>query len=98
MSDLSIIVPVYNGEKTIKRALDSLLNQTIKVDIIVVNDGSIDKTEDIVLDLKKDNDNIFYFYKDNSGISDARNFGVDKVNTKFFGFLDSDDYVKEDMA
>ena len=98
MNKLSIIVPVYNGEKTIKRAIDSLLKQTIEVDIIVINDGSIDNTENIIFDLKKDNDNIFYFYKENSGISDARNFGVDKVNTEFFGFLDSDDYVKEDMA
>ena len=95
---LSIIVPVYNGEKTIERCLASLLRQSERVKIIVVNDGSIDSTEDIVLNLKKDNDNIYYFYKENSGISDARNFGVDKVETEFFGFLDSDDVVKEDMA
>ena len=95
---LSIIVPVYNGEKTIERCLVSLLRQSERVKIIVVNDGSIDSTEDIVLNLKKDNDNIYYFYKENSGISDARNFGVDKVETEFFGFLDSDDVVKEDMA
>lgn len=98
MNKLSVIVPVYNGEKTIKRAIDSLLKQSEKVDIIVINDGSKDNTEDIVLDLVKDNDNIFYYYKENSGISDARNLGVDKVNTEFFGFLDSDDYVKDDMA
>ncbi len=98
MNKLSIIVPVYNGEKTIKRAIESLLKQTTPVDIIVVNDGSKDNTEEIVLDLKKNNDNIYYFYKENSGISDSRNFGVDKVETEFFGFLDSDDTVKEDMA
>lgn len=95
---LSIIVPVYNGEKTIERCLVSLLRQSERVKIIVVNDGSIDSTEDIVLNLKKDNDNIYYFYKENNGISNARNFGVDKVETEFFGFLDSDDVVKEDMA
>lgn len=98
MNKLSIIVPVYNGEKTIKRAIESLLKQTTKVDIIVVNDGSKDSTENIVFNLKKDNDNIHYFYKENSGISDTRNYGVDKVETEFFGFLDSDDTVKEDMA
>ena len=98
MNKLSIIVPVYNGEKTIKRAIESLLRQTTPVDIIVINDGSSDNTEKIVLDLKKDNDNIYYFYKENSGISDARNLGIDKVETEFFGFLDSDDTVKEDMA
>ena len=98
MNKLSIIVPVYNGEKTIKRTIDSLLNQTVEVDIIVINDGSNDNTEKIVLDLKKDNGNIHYHYKDNSGISDTRNLGIEKVNTEFFGFLDSDDYVKSDMA
>ena len=98
MNKLSIIVPVYNGEKTIKRTIDSLLNQTVEVDIIVINDGSNDNTEKIVLDLKKDNGNIYYHYKDNSGISDTRNLGIEKVNTEFFGFLDSDDYVKTDMA
>ena len=98
MNKLSIIVPVYNGEKTIKRTIDSLLNQTVEVDIIVINDGSNDNTEKIVLDLKKDNGNIYYYYKDNSGISDTRNLGIEKVNTEFFGFLDSDDYVKTDMA
>ncbi len=98
MNKLSIIVPVYNGERTIKRAIDSLFSQSEKVDIIVINDGSKDNTEKVVLDLAKNNDNIFYYYKENSGISDARNMGVEKVNTEFFGFLDSDDYVKEDMA
>ncbi len=98
MNKLSIIVPVYNGEKTIKRAIDSLLKQSVEVDIIVINDGSNDNTENIIKTLKKDNDNIYYFYKDNSGISDTRNLGIEKVQTEFFGFLDSDDYVKSDMA
>jgi len=92
---LSIIVPVYNGEKTIARAIDSLLRQTINVDIIVINDGSKDNTEKIV---KEYGDKVRYFYKENSGISDTRNLGVLKVNTEFFGFLDADDEVKEDMA
>lgn len=96
MNRLSIIVPVYNGEKTIKRAIDSLLKQSEEVDIIVVNDGSTDDTERIVKEYN--NSNIHYFYKENGGISDARNYGVNKVTTEFFGFLDSDDTVKEDMA
>lgn len=98
MEELSIIVPVYNGEETIKRAIESLLNQTIKVRIIVVNDGSRDYTETLVLDLIQNHDNIEYYYKDNSGISDTRNLGIDKVRTKYFGFLDADDYVKSNMA
>lgn len=98
MKKLSIIVPVYNGEETIEKAIVSLLRQTEEVNIIVVNDGSTDRTEEIINDLKKDHDNIFYYYKENSGISDTRNFGLSKVNTEYFGFLDSDDSVKEDMA
>ena len=98
MNELSIIVPVYNGEDTIEKAIVSLLRQTLPVNIIVINDGSTDKTEEIILRLKEDNENIDYYYKENGGISSARNFGVDKVETPFFGFLDSDDSVKEDMA
>lgn len=96
MNRLSIIIPVYNGEKTIQRALDSLLKQSEQVDIIIVNDGSVDNTEKIIKEYK--NSNIYYFYKENEGISEARNYGIRRVKTEFFGFLDSDDYVKEDMA
>lgn len=98
MNKLSIIVPAFNSEKTIERSIVSLLNQTVKVTIIVINDGSTDKTEDIVLKLAKDNSNIEYYFKENTGISDARNLGVSKVKTEYFGFLDSDDCVKNDMA
>jgi len=98
MNKLSIIVPVFNGEKTIERSIVSLLKQTTEVTTIVINDGSTDKTEDIVLRLQKDNKNIEYYYKDNSGISDTRNLGVSKVETEYFGFLDADDYVKPNMA
>lgn len=95
---LSIIVPVYNGEKDIEKCLLSLINQTLEIEIIVVNDGSIDNTESIVLKLAENNKNIHYYYKKNSGIADTRNFGVSKVQTEYFGFLDSDDTVKETMA
>ena len=98
MKKLSIIVPVYNGEETIEKAIVSLLRQTEEVNIIVINDGSTDNTEKIINNLKKDHDNIFYYYKENSGISDTRNFGLSKVESEYFGFLDSDDSVKEDMA
>lgn len=98
MSKISVIVPVYNGEKDIERCLFSLINQTIAVDIIVVDDGSKDNTAKLVNDLVEVYpDRIRYFYKDNSGISDTRNFGVSKVDTEYFGFLDSDDYVNHDM-
>lgn len=95
---LSIIIPVYNDESNIEKAIKSLLLQTEKVRIIVIDDGSTDKTKEKVLSLKENNDNIDYYYKENSGIADARNFGISKVETEYFGFLDSDDSVKPDMA
>lgn len=98
MNDISVIVPVYNGEKDIEKCLFSLLNQSINVDIIVVDDGSTDNTRNIVEDLKqKSGERIHYYYKDNGGIADARNFGVSKVETEYFGFLDSDDTVSKNM-
>lgn len=98
MNKLSIIVPVFNGEQDIEKCLVSLFNQTTEVEIIIVNDGSTDNTEKIVNDLISNKDNCHYYYKENTGISDTRNFGVDKVETEYFGFLDSDDSVKNDMA
>lgn len=95
---LSIIVPVYNDELNIERAINSLLFQTEKVKIIVVDDGSTDKTKEIVNALIEKNSNIEYYCKDNSGIADARNYGISKVDTEYFGFLDSDDSVKPNMA
>lgn len=98
MNKLSIIVPVYNDEKNIKNCLNSLINQTTEVDIIVVDDGSTDNTYSVVKDLASKNINIKYFAKENKGIACARNFGVDKVQTEYFGFLDSDDTCKNEMA
>ena len=98
MNKLSIIVPVYNDEKHIENCLNSLLKQTIEVDVIVVDDGSTDNTTSIVKNICKEHNNIHYFYKENEGIAITRNFGVSKVETEYFGFLDSDDTCKSDMA
>ena len=73
MNKLSIIVPVYNDEKHIKNCLNSLLNQTKKVDIIVVDDGSTDNTISIVKSICENHDNIYYYLKENKGIASARN-------------------------
>lgn len=96
---ISIIVPVYNGEKFILSALESLKNQTILIDVIIVDDGSKDKTGKLVCEYIQNNGltNFHYFYKENGGISDARNFGLSKVETEYFGFLDADDSVKNDI-
>ena len=98
MNKISVIVPVYNGEKDIERCLFSLLNQTLPVDIIVVDDGSSDKTNEIVNKIANEHAGlIHYYYKENGGISTTRNCGVEHVETEYFGFLDSDDYVEPEM-
>ena len=97
MNKISVIVPVYNGEKDIERCLFSLLNQTLPVDIIVVDDGSKDGTRQVVEKLAQTHPEIHYFYKENGGIANTRNFGIEHVETEYFGFLDSDDYVEPEM-
>lgn len=90
---ISIIIPVYNGEKKIINALDSINCQTSKeYEVILVNDGSKDNTEGTVLKYMENNPNIKYFYKENSGVSDTRNYGFKKSKGEYVVFLDCDDY------
>ena len=94
MPKVSVIVPVYNVEKYIARCLTSLVNQTIEdLEIIVVNDGSKDNSEQIIKEFKKDYKNIIYVKKENGGLSSARNFGLIYATGEYVAFLDSDDYV-----
>lgn len=102
MPKVSVIVPVYNTEKYIKKCLDSLLEQTLQdIEIIIVNDGSTDNSEKIINEFIKTNVNslkqIKYFKKENGGLSDARNFGVGKSTGKYISFIDSDDYVDKNL-
>ena len=91
---ISIIVPVYNVEKYLNRCIDSLISQTYQnIEIILVDDGSTDSSSEIVDGyLKKDN-RIKVFHKDNGGLSDARNKGIEISKGKYLSFVDSDDYV-----
>ena len=94
MPKVSVIVPVYNVEKYITRCLTSLVNQTIDdLEIILVNDGSTDNSEQIIRQFKKDYKNIIYVKKENGGLSSARNFGLIYATGEYVAFLDSDDYV-----
>ncbi len=95
---LSIIICAYNSAKDIAKAIRSLLEQTVAVKIIVVDDGSKDETASIVRSFSDEYANVFYYAKENGGIADARNFGIAKVDTEYFGFLDSDDTCRKDMA
>lgn len=98
-SRISIIVPVYNVENYLAKCLGSLVNQTHQnVEILVVNDGSRDNSGEIIKSFEdKYPDKIKAFTKDNGGLSDARNFGIDRATGDYIGFVDSDDYVTETM-
>lgn len=93
MVDISIIVPIYNASKYLKKCLDSLVNQTKKeLEFILINDGSTDDSESII---KSYNDSrIKYFKRSNHGIGKTRNFGISKSTGKYIMFLDSDDYLE----
>ena len=97
MVDISIIVPIYNASKYLKKCLDSLVNQTKKeLEFILVNDGSTDDSESIIKSYK--DDRIKYFKRSNHGIGNTRNFGISKSTGKYIMFLDSDDYLKTDAC
>ena len=93
--DLSIIVPVYNGQDYIGRCLESILRQSgvSQHEIIVVNDGSTDNTKQIVSNFAKENKNIKLINQKNSGVSIARNNGMRYSYGKFVTFVDADDMV-----
>ena len=95
---VSVIVPVYNVCKYIKNCLDSLVNQTLEdIEIIIVNDGSKDKSEEIIQEYVKRYSNIKYYKKTNGGQSSARNFGLKYAQGEYIGFVDGDDYVDVSM-
>lgn len=95
---VSVIVPVYNVEKYINKCLKSLVNQTLKdIEIIVVNDGSPDNSQKIIDEYAKKYKNIKSYIKENGGVSDARNFGIEKSSGEYIAFVDGDDFVLNDM-
>ena len=95
---VSVIVPVYNVELYLEKCLDSLVNQTLKeIEIIVVNDGSPDNSQEIIDKYAKEYKNIKAYKKKNGGLSDARNYGIKKASGEYIAFIDSDDYVRLDM-
>ncbi len=93
MKLLSIIVPMYNSEKTIKKCMDSVININ-NIEIILIDDGSSDKTKEICLLYQEKYKNIKYIYQSNSGPGKARNNGIKEAEGKYVMFLDSDDYIE----
>lgn len=98
MSDLiSIVVPVYNVESYLEKCIDSILNQSYSnFELILVNDGSTDNSGKICSDFEKKDSRIKVINKDNGGLSDARNHGIDIASGRYITFIDSDDFVEVD--
>ena len=97
-TNATVIIPVYNGEKTIKKCLQSLVNQKTKYtyNIVVIDDGSTDQTAHILNEFGKRYGNIVVIHQENKGISEARNLGLSYVTGEYIAFIDSDDFVSED--
>ncbi len=94
MSLISIIVPIYNVEKYLARALDSILAQTYHAwEAILVDDGSTDKSGSIADEYAQKDDRFKVIHKENGGLSDARNVGMEHVTGEYLLFLDSDDFM-----
>ncbi|MFP7776176.1 glycosyltransferase family 2 protein [Streptococcus dysgalactiae] len=95
--DISVIIPAYNAEKTIEKCIESVLVQTgCSYEMVIVNDGSTDRTPEIIEQYKKQYDNIVYISQENKGPAIARNVALDKVSGKHILFLDSDDFLTAD--
>lgn len=98
MDLISIIVPIYNVEKYLKKCLESIINQNYEnIEIILVDDGSTDESGKIADAYQKIDHRIKVFHKKNGGLSDSRNFGLSKSKGKYVSFIDSDDYVAQDF-
>lgn len=95
---VSVIVPVYNVENYLAKCLDSILAQKFTdFELIVVNDGSTDNSLEIALEYQGKDNRIFVLDKNNGGLSDARNFGLDIAKGEYIAFIDSDDTIEPNM-
>lgn len=96
---VSIIVPVYNVEKYLNRCVQSICNQTYtNLEILLIDDGSTDKSGQICDELRNSDERIVVFHKTNGGISSARNKGLDLMRGQYVGFVDSDDWIEPQMV
>ncbi|OFI47922.1 hypothetical protein BG262_07985 [Floricoccus penangensis] len=97
-SKISIIIPVYNAEKYIIRCIDSIQNQTYSnLEIIIVNDGSTDSSYELCKEKYSSDDRIILINQENKGVTAARNTGIENSTGDYIGFVDSDDWIEENM-
>lgn len=93
---ISVVVPIYNVEKYLRECLESIINQTYKnLEIILVNDGSKDASPQICEEYQKKDKRIKVIHKENGGLSDARNQGINIAQGEYITFIDSDDYINK---
>lgn len=100
MAKVSVIVPIYNAEKYLEKCIDSLLNQTLNdIEIILIDDASKDKSLSIATSYQKTNPSKIklIYNKENKGVAAARNTGLDISTGEYIGFVDSDDYIENNM-
>ena len=98
MQLVSIVMPAYNAEKTISKAIDSILNQTHhNFELLIVDDGSRDKTKEIVDAYASKDSRVRCFHISNNGVSNARNVGLNEAKGELISFVDSDDYVDKEF-
>ena len=95
---VSVIIPVYNVEKYLNQCLDSIVGQTLRdIEIICVDDGSTDRSSEILKEYQKKDDRIKVIRQENAGAGAARNKGMDNAQGKYLSFLDADDFFESDM-
>lgn len=96
---ISIVVPIYNVEKYLERCVNSILLQSYKyIEVILVNDGSTDRSPVICNEFANKDDRVKVIHKVNGGLSDARNFGIKQARGEYILFIDSDDYIELDTC
>lgn len=93
---LSIVIPIYNAEKYLKRCIENIINNNEKkIEIILINDGSIDNSDKICQEFIKKDKRIKYVFTENKGCSSARNLGIDLSVGEYIWFIDSDDFIEK---
>ena len=94
LPNISVIIPCYNAAQYLEKCLDSLIRQSYKnIEVICIDDGSIDRSIEILNKYKNEDDRIIIFRKENGGLSSARNAGMEIATGEYIYFLDSDDYL-----
>ena len=97
MPKITVIIPIYNAELYLERCIDSIVNQSFKdIELICVNDGSTDNSEQIIKKYQDNHNNIILISKKNEGVSAARNIGLEKSNSDYIYFVDADDWLSPD--